>query len=322
MVTKILEVIDYKVYYKTLIGHVRAVDGVSLTIPPKTITGVIGESGSGKSTLAQSIILPKYPMQYMGGRVVFEEHTEITKLSPRERSRILLTKLAYIPQYALNALPSVKKIGALIKDLARDKEVPYSELYEVFKQRLNQVNLPERVLNMYPMELSGGMRQRVVIAISTLFKPTLLIADEPTSALDVVTQRQVLELIKDLRDNEVVNSVMMISHDIASIRQISDRIATMYAGKIVEEGLLEDTIRDPLHPYTQHLVKSVPPLGVNYREKRLEGLKGAPPSLINPPEGCRFQTRCPYATERCRREGPPLVKIGESTVACWLHAGR
>ena len=322
MVTKILEVINYKVYYKTLTGYVRAVDGVSLTVPPKTITGVIGESGSGKSTLAQSIILPKYPMQYIGGRVVFEEHTEITKLSPRERSRILLTKLAYIPQYALNALPSVKKIGTLIKDLARDKEVPYSELYEVFKQRLNQVNLPERVLNMYPMELSGGMRQRVVIAISTLFKPTLLIADEPTSALDVVTQRQVLELIKDLRDNEVVNSVMVISHDIASIRQISDRIATMYAGKIVEEGPLEDTIRDPLHPYTQHLVKSVPPLGVNYREKRLEGLKGAPPSLINPPEGCRFYTRCPYATERCKREEPPLVKIGESTVACWLHAGR
>ena len=322
MVYKVLEVTDYKVYYKTLVGYVRAVDGVSLTVPPKTITGVIGESGSGKSTLAQSIILPKYPMQYMGGKVVFEERTELTKLSPGERRKILLTKLAYIPQYALDALPSVKKVGALLKDLARDKGVPYSELYEVFKQRLRQVNLPERVLNMYPMELSGGMRQRVVIAISTLFKPTLLIADEPTSALDVVTQRQVLELIKDLRDNEIVNSVMVISHDIASIRQISDRMATMYAGKIVEEGPLEDTIRDPLHPYTQHLVKSVPPLGVNYREKRLEGLKGAPPSLINPPEGCRFHTRCPYATERCRKEEPPLVKIGESIVACWLHAGR
>jgi peptide/nickel transport system ATP-binding protein len=317
---KILEVIDYKVYYKTLNGYVRAVDGVDLDVESKSITGIIGESGSGKSTLAQSIVFPKYPMFYMGGQVIFAEKQDLTKLSPSERKKLLLKEIAYIPQYALDALPVIKKIKSFIADIASDKGEPKSDVIAIFKERLKQVNLPTKILDMYPMELSGGMRQRVVIAISTLFRPKLLIADEPTSALDVVTQRQVLELLYDLKSQGLVESLMIISHDVASIRQIADRMATMYAGKVVEIGPLEETIREPLHPYTSLLIKSIPPVGMSHKTEKLKGLAGSPPSLSNPPAGCRFHPRCPYAMEICLREQPPMIKIGRSRVACWLHA--
>ncbi|MEM2014528.1 MAG: ABC transporter ATP-binding protein, partial [Desulfurococcaceae archaeon] len=217
-----LEAEDYRVYYKTLSGYIRAVDGVHIKVYSGLIVGIIGESGCGKSTLAQSIVYPKYPMFYAGGKLVFDEKYNLTEIPLNERKKLLLTHLAYIPQYALDALPVIKKIGNFIADIAKDKGVSKEELLSLFKERLKQVNLPMKVLDMYPIELSGGMRQRVVIAITTLFKPKLLIADEPTSALDVVTQRQVLELLRDLRDQKLVEALVMISHDVASIRQIAD----------------------------------------------------------------------------------------------------
>ncbi|MEM1878885.1 MAG: ABC transporter ATP-binding protein [Desulfurococcaceae archaeon] len=314
-----LEAEDYRVYYKTLSGYIRAVDGVHIKVYSGLIVGIIGESGCGKSTLAQSIVYPKYPMFYAGGKLVFDEKYNLTEIPLNERKKLLLTHLAYIPQYALDALPVIKKIGNFIADIAKDKGVSKEELLSLFKERLKQVNLPMKVLDMYPIELSGGMRQRVVIAITTLLKPKLLIADEPTSALDVVTQRQVLELLRDLRDQKLVESLVMISHDVASIRQIADYIATMYAGKIVEIGPVEDTIKDPLHPYTSLLIKAIPPIGASYKTERLRGLSGSPPSLLNPPPGCRFHPRCPHAFSRCKQEEPPLVKVGNSTVACWLY---
>lgn len=319
---KVLRVVDYRVYYRTLSGYVRAVDGVSLDVESGSVTGIIGESGCGKSTLVQSIVLPKHPMFYAGGSVVLAEKYDLVGMPLSERRRLLLKELAYIPQYALDALPVVKKVRTFIADLASDKGVPREELLATFRERLRQVNLPERVLDMYPMELSGGMRQRVVIAVSTLFRPRLLIADEPASALDVVTQRQVLELLRDLKDRGLVESLVIISHDIASIRQIADSIATMYAGKVVEEGPLEETIREPLHPYTALLIRAIPPVGATYRAGKLRGLAGAPPSLLDPPPGCRFHPRCPYAEAVCSREEPPRVRVGKSTVACWLYARR
>lgn len=318
----ILEVREYRVYYKTLSGYVRAVDGVDLDLGDKVIMGIIGESGCGKSTLAQSLISPKYPMIYMGGKAILSGRYNLVDLSPGERRKLLLRELALIPQYALDALPVIKKIKTLISDLATDKKIPREEAVDTFKERLRQVNLPERVLDMYPLELSGGMRQRVVIALSTIFKPKLLIADEPTSALDVVTQRQVLELLRELRDRDLIRSLVLISHDIASIRQIADEIATMYAGKIIEIGSLDEIIKDPLHPYTSLLIKSIPPIGISYRNKRLSGLGGTPPSLLNPPPGCRFHPRCPLAKSICSREEPPLIKVGKSIVRCWLYTER
>lgn len=317
---KVLEALHYKVYYKTLSGYVRAVDGVSIVVESKSIVGIIGESGCGKSTFAQSVVLPKYPMFHAGGKVIFSEKTELTSLNQTERRKLLLTELSYVPQYALDALPVIKKIRSFVADLATDKGFDKEHVIGVFKERLRQVNLPERVLDMYPLELSGGMRQRVVLAIATLFRPKLLIADEPTSALDVVTQRQVLELLRDLRDQEVIDSLMVISHDIAAIRQIADVIATMYAGKIVEVGPIEETTRSPLHPYTSLLIKSIPSIGSSYKKGRLAGLGGNPPSLINPPQGCRFHPRCPYTRSVCSREEPPTLRIGSSLVSCWLYA--
>ncbi|MEM4614031.1 MAG: ABC transporter ATP-binding protein [Desulfurococcaceae archaeon] len=174
---------------------------------------------------------------------------------------------------------------------------------------------------MYPLELSGRMKQRVVIAISTLFKPRLLIADEPTSALDVVTQRQVLELLRDLRDRGVAGSILFITHDIASIRQIADKVATMYAGRI-ETGPLESVVKDPLHPYTSLLIRSVPSINASYKVRRLTGLGGSPPSLLHPPRGCRFHPRCPYAMPTCSEQEPYLVDLNDRWVACWLYSKR
>lgn len=319
----VLKLKSYKVYYKTFGGNVRAVDGVDLDVRRGEILGIIGESGCGKSTLVQSLVLPKPPMIIVGGSAKLLNSIELTELSAKKRKEILLTKLSLIPQYVLDALPVIKKINVFLKDLAKDKKIKYEKIRELFIERLKLVNLPEKVLDMYPLELSGGMRQRVIIALSTLFKPDLLIADEPTSALDVVTQRYVLELLKDLAVQKFVGSIMFISHDISSIRQIADRIATMYAGKIVEIGPLDDVISSPLHPYTTMLVKSVPTLETSYKFKKLSGLAGAPPSLINPPPGCRFHPRCPFAMDICRREEPPMIITnGDRITACWLYSKR
>lgn len=318
----ILKLENYRAYYRTLSGLVRAVDGVDLLVKRGVILGLIGESGCGKSTLVQSLVLHKPPLFIAGGSAKLLDIFDIVKMSSDERRKILMTKISLIPQYALDALPIIKKIKAFLKDLAKDKGVDYEEIYGIFTERLKLVNLPLKVLDMYPLELSGGMRQRVIIAISTLFKPDLLIADEPTSALDVATQRYVLELLKDLRDQRLVGSIVFITHDIASVRQISDRIATMYAGKIVEEGPLEYIVKEPLHPYTRMLIASVPTMEASYKLRRLKGLAGAPPSLANPPSGCRFHTRCPYAMEVCKMKEPPMTVVGNSgKVACWLYSG-
>jgi len=322
-VTTILKIEDYRVYYRSLLGDIKAVDGVNLEISSGEIIGLIGESGSGKSTLALSIVNPKFPMYVAGGRLLLGDGLDLLRMSWDEKRQVLLKKISLIPQYALDALPVVKKIGDFVRDLARDKGVEEQELMSLFRERLSNVGLPDKVVDMYPIELSGGMRQRVIIALSTLFKPDLLIADEPTSALDTVTQRQVLELMTQLRDEGIVKSILFITHDIASVRQIADRIVVMYAGKIVEDVPTEVAVKEPLHPYTRLLIKSVPELSINYRVKRLTGLSGSPPSLRNPPPGCRFHPRCPFAMEVCREKEPPAVHIGEKHVVhCWLHVKR
>ncbi len=316
--TTILKLENYKVYYETPNGYVRAVDGVNLEVEKGEILGLIGESGCGKSTLVMSLVLPKPPMKIMGGRALLGK-IDLTKLSWDERRKILLTKLSIIPQYALDALPVIKKIGAFLSDLAKDKNIPEDQVIEKFIERIKLVGLPTNVIDMYPLELSGGMRQRVIIALSTIFSPDLLIADEPTSALDVSTQRQVLELLRNLRDTGIVKSIIFVTHDIASVRQIADRIAVMYAGKIVEISSVEEIIKNPLHPYTQGLIRAVPVLGINYKKKRLSGLPGQPPNLLNPPSGCRFYPRCKYATPKCIKEEPPSVNINSRIVSCWLY---
>lgn len=313
----VLELKDYRVYYRTLSGYVRAVDGVNLEIREGEILGLIGESGSGKSTLATGLVRPRPPLFIAGGSAKLGE-IELTRISEEEKRQILLTRLAIVPQYSLDALPVIKRVRGLLRDIAKTKGVPEEEVLERFRERLKIVGLPENVIDMYPVELSGGMRQRTVISIATLFSPDLLVTDEPTSALDVSMQRRVLELLKDLRDGGIVKSILFITHDIAAIRQIADRIAVMYAGKIVEVGGVEEIVNRPLHPYTRALRGAVPTLGINYKKARLKGLPGSPPDLRNPPSGCRFHPRCPYATELCRTSEPQLAGVDGRLVACWL----
>lgn len=318
----LLKLINYKVYYRTLSGYVRAVDGVNLTLKEGEILGVIGESGCGKTTLALSLVLPKPPLTIMGGSAYFRD-IDLNKLDLHRRKELLLSKISLVPQYAMNALPIIKKIKGFLEDLAKDKKRESKEVIEVFKERAEMTGLPPSVVDMYPIELSGGMRQRVAIALATIFSPDLLIADEPTSSLDTTTQRIVLELLRELRDTGIVKSLIYITHDIATVRQIADKIAVMYAGKIVEVGPLEEVISHPLHPYTKKLLESVPSLKINYKIKRLRGLSGAPPSLFNPPSGCRFHSRCPYAQDICREKEPVLESFGnDHLVACWLYTHR
>jgi len=238
--------------------------------------------------------------------------------------KIRMKEISIIPQYALNALNPTRKVRDIVVDIIRSKGYPLSEreVEELLEQRLSMVMLSKRVKDMYPIELSGGMRQRVSLVISTLLNPKLLIADEITSALDVSTQRRILELLQDFMKTGIVKSLIFVTHDLASLYQIADRIMIMYAGKVVELGPIDEIINNPAHPYTRALISSVPKLGASYKTGRLSGLKGHPPSLLNPPTGCRFHPRCPYAARRCVNEEPPMVKVGEEHyVSCWLYAG-
>lgn len=311
----ILRVNDLKVYYKTLRGSVKAIDGVTFTIRKGEVLGIAGESGCGKSTLVNFFVLPKEPMYHAGGSVILED-TDITKLPKDELRKIRYEKISIIPQYSMDALSPTKKIKVIIRDIMREhgKHVDHS----LVEERLAMVNLSKRVLEMYPVELSGGMRQRATMVVSTLLNPKILIADEITSALDVSTQKFVIEMLMNFMEKRIVDSMVFITHDLSILYQIATRVMVLYAGKVVEIGPTEEVIKNPVHPYTKALIYSLPEMNVRFKEKRLEGIPGHPPHLLNPPAGCRFHDRCPIAKKKCKEEEPPLIKVGEDHyVYCW-----
>ncbi|WP_232460916.1 ABC transporter ATP-binding protein [Thermococcus gorgonarius] len=325
---------NLRAYYRQLKGTteylVKAVDGVNLEIYEGDILGLVGESGCGKSTLAKTMMMDLTPpLQYMGGKLQIISRDgavfDITQFKSKDQvKRTLWGKhIAYVPQDALNALMPTIKIKKIAYDVLRSNEsgITFQEAVKKAKERLTELDLPDYVTELYPFQLSGGMRQRAVLAMATLLNPEILIVDEPTSALDVTTQKIVLKSLLKLRKLELVDSIVFITHDISTVRQIANRIAVMYAGKIVEVGPTESIIKDPLHPYTKALIESVASIEPEGREKGISYIPGQPPNLINPPTGCRFHPRCPYAMEICRKEEPELVKINESLVACWLYKG-
>ena len=318
----LLDVRNLKIYYKTPVGYVKAVDDVSFNVEKGEVFGVAGESGCGKSTLVHSLILRKPPMIHMGGQAIFKGRN-LMQLSKEEERRIKYTEISIIPQYAMNALNPTKKIKDIVWDIAREHGYEdRNEVEKLLRERLAMVKLSEKVADMYPVELSGGMRQRVTMVVSTLMNPDLLIADEVTSALDVTTQRVVLELLHYFLEQDIVKSIIFVTHDLALLDKIADRFLVMYAGKVVEMGPTEDLINSPSHPYTTMLVESLPKIGVRYHERKLKGIPGYPISLLNPPEGCRFYTRCPYAMEQCPIIEPPKVEVEEGhIVACHLYGG-
>jgi peptide/nickel transport system ATP-binding protein len=311
-----LSVDGLTVYYQSLHGDVRAVDGATFEIADGEIMGLAGESGCGKSTLGKSLIRMDARMRYVGGRVELDG-VELPVWDDAEMNAFRFREVSLIPQYALSALNPTRRIGTMAIEVISSRDVAVDRVLPELRRRLKLVGLPEDVLDRYPIELSGGMKQRVVMVLSSILDPSLLIADEVTSALDVSTQKAVAELLVEFRDRGFVKSMIVITHDLSVLYQIADTILVMYAGKLAEKAPADEMVESPQHPYTQLLLSSLPEVGVRYAEKRLSGIPGRPPSLLDPPAGCRFRDRCPLASEQCAEE-PPFVGNGDGrTVACW-----
>jgi peptide/nickel transport system ATP-binding protein len=281
--------------------------------------GLAGESGCGKSTLAKSLIRLDTRMRYIDGRVELDGDN-LPVADQKAMDDFRFRKISIVPQYAMSAMNPIRKIGRMISELLDSRGVSYEETLPELRRRLGLVGLEEDILGRYPIELSGGQKQRVVMVLSTLLDPSLLIADELTSALDVSTQRAVAEMLVEFRERGFVKSMIVITHDLSILYQVADTILIMYAGKLVEKGTAEQITSDPLHPYTKLLLGSLPEVGVRYSEQRLAGIPGRPPSLINPPSGCRFRERCPLAFAKCAEE-PPFVEVQPGRfAACWKVA--
>ena len=314
-----LAVDNLRVYYRTLRGDVRALDGATFTVRDGEIMGVAGESGCGKTTLGKSLIRLDGRMRVAEGTVTLDG-VELPIADDRAMDTYRFRHVSIVPQYAMSALNPIRRIGRMISELLSSRGVSYEETLPELRRRLALVGLEDEVLERYPIELSGGMKQRVVMVLSTLMNPSLLIADELTSALDVSTQKAVAEMLVEFRDRGFVKSTIVITHDLSILYQVADTILVMYAGKLVEKGSAAEITEDPRHPYTKLLIASLPEVGVRFEERRLTGIAGRPPSLLRPPTGCRFRARCPLATEECAEE-PPFVEIGPGRyAACWKAA--
>ncbi len=325
----ILNVKDLKAYYITKkyghINRVRAVDGVSFQVNKNEIYGIAGESGCGKSTLIKAVSgLSKPPLQILEGEVFYNfDNNTLNILSLKEekqRRKLRGVHISNIPQGSMSVLNPVRRIKKSFQDFigAHLKIEDKARFEEMVKKHLNALGLDWSVMHAFPHQLSGGMRQRITIALATILKPDIIFADEPTTALDVVVQRGVVQLIKKIK-REQQNTVIMVTHDMSIHANLCDRLAIMYAGKIVEEADIETMFNNAKHPYTIMLLKSLPKLG----DKSIRvSAPGAPPSLINLPSGCRFHPRCPEATELCRKENPELIEIAKGhRVACILEEG-
>jgi peptide/nickel transport system ATP-binding protein len=311
-----LQVDDLRVYYRTLRGDVQALDGVTFGIDDGEIMGLAGESGCGKSTLGKSLVRLESRMRYVDGHVRLDDR-ELPVWDTAKMNPFRFKEIALIPQYAMSAMNPTRKIGKMAGELLRSRGVHYEAVLPEFERRLELVGLSHDVLDRYPIELSGGMKQRAVMVLSTLLDPSLLIADEITSALDVSTQRAVVEALAGFRDRGFVKSMMVITHDLAVLYQVADSILVMYAGKLVEKAPAEVIVHSPRHPYTRLLISSLPEVGVRYAVAQMHGIPGKPPPLLDPPAGCRFRDRCPLATEKCLEE-PPFVEIEPGhSAACW-----
>ncbi|MGN9783433.1 ABC transporter ATP-binding protein [Nonomuraea sp. ZG12] len=309
-----LRVSDLRVHYRTLKGEVKALDGVSFTMADGEILGLAGESGCGKTTLGKSLIRMDGRMRHAGGTVELDGR-DLPVGDDRAMNAFRFHEVSLIPQYSMSAMNPTRRIGKMIAELLRSRGVTLDT--EELHHRLDLVGLEREVLSRYPIELSGGMKQRMVMVISTLLDPSLLIADEITSALDVSTQKAVVKAMLGFRDNGFVKSMIFITHDLALTSNLADTIMIMYAGKLAEKAPADKVVKAPRHPYTQLLINSLPEIGVRYDQRKLAGIPGSPPSLLNPPQGCRFRARCPLAGEECAEE-PPVAEIEpDHFVACW-----
>jgi peptide/nickel transport system ATP-binding protein len=320
----LLTITDLKGCYKGWFGIVRAVDGVSLSIDNGKIVGLAGESGCGKSTLAHLISGTLPPLlHYESGKVTVDGFDIYSTNPELLRTEVKCKRMSFVPQASMDSLNPVRRISDFIMDVVSErtgKRPSKNEVLKIAGEHFAKLGLDKHVLDLYSHELSGGMKQRAVIAISTLWNPKLLVVDEPTSALDVTSQKLIIKLLLDLRQDEIVKSMLFITHDIPLLRQICDGCAVMYAGKIVETGTADEIINDPLHPYTRGLLYST--IAYNPKEegkRQLKSISGTPPDLRTPPSGCRFHPRCEECIETCKTNEPPKITKDDREVSCWIY---
>lgn len=300
---------------------VKAVNDVDLAIGEDEIYGIAGESGCGKSTLLKALAAAvEPPLRIMAGRVTYRiagADVDVATLTADEKRRLRLEYIAYVPQGSMSVLNPVARIKDTYRDFIEShiSAQHKNEAFELAKEHIIELGLPPKILDAYPHQLSGGMRQRVTIALATLLKPRIIIGDEPTTALDVVVQRGVVQLLKDVQ-RTLQNTIILVTHDMGVHANIADRIGIMYAGKIVEEAPTEKIFGAPAHPYTQYLIHSLPKFG---DKTQRESVPGSPPSLANLPSGCPFHPRCPYVMEICKQQMPEFRQVDSNhKAACWL----
>lgn len=317
----LFEVDNLKLHYRTRFGEqIHAVDGVTFNLEKGEVLGIAGESGCGKSTLVNGcmgLFLP--PLYHTSGDIQIKGQSIVGLDKEVLRKDILGKKITMIPQGALNALNPTRKIKHFASDvmLSHYPEMKRKEVEERLFERFNAIGLDaKRVLNSYPVELSGGMKQRVVIGVSTLMNPEVVIADEPTSALDVSTQRSVIEMIFKLMDQDIIKSMMFITHELPLLKHVSSKIAIMYAGEFVEYGTTDQVLFDPKQPYTKALMDSMLLAEEGADDNKPVALEGAPPNLENPPKGCRFAERCPMAQPDCATTSQIIRTVKDRQVRC------
>ena len=322
--TTIAEVRDLRAYYSTSMFNVqrtvRAVDDISLRIDEGEVYGIAGESGCGKSTLLKVLLgMVTPPLAVVHGSIHYRvegRDVDVLALSEEERRAMRWKVVSYIPQGSMHVLNPVRRIRDTFTDfIAAHRPAWASKSDDHVRQYLGELGLPDRVLGAYPHQLSGGMRQRVTIALATILSPRLVLADEPTTALDVVVQRGVIQLLQDIR-TRMSSTLVLVTHDMGVHANLADRVMVLYAGQVMEEADTATLFEKPLHPYTQYLIRSLPK--IDDRAERLS-IPGRPPSLDNPPTGCRFHPRCPYAMDVCKTTVPRLEEVEAGhRVACHL----
>ncbi|MED1799041.1 ABC transporter ATP-binding protein [Brevibacillus porteri] len=325
MIQHLLTIDNLRVNFKTYGGEVQAVRGVSFYVDKGETVAIVGESGCGKSVTAQAImgLIPNPPGKIVGGKVVFEG-AQISHLPKKELLGIRGTQIGMVFQDPMTALNPTMKVGTqIVEGFVRSHQVSREEARKRAIEMLSLVGIPdpEKRIDQYPHQFSGGMRQRVVIAIALACQPKLVIADEPTTALDVTIQAQILDLLKRLQEEQEL-SVVIITHDLGVVAEIAHRMVVMYAGMVVETGTVEDVFANPRHPYTWGLMRSLPRLDEGEKQ-RLIPIEGSPPDLFNPPVGCPFAARCDFAMEICEQQMPVTSEFGRGhQAACWLHDPR
>jgi peptide/nickel transport system ATP-binding protein len=300
---------------------VKAVNEIELEIKENEIYGIAGESGCGKSTLLKTLAaVIEPPLRLLGGKVIYHVNgkpVDVSSLGSEELRKLRWDFISYVPQGSMNVLNPVVKLKDTYHDFISShvKGKSQKEAFEMAKSHIAELGLPAEVMGAYPHQLSGGMRQRVTIALAALLKPQIMIADEPTTALDVVVQRGVMQLLGDIQA-KLKNTIILVTHDMGVHANVADRIGIMYAGKIVEEAPTSKIFKEPLHPYTQFLINSLPKFG---DKTPRDSVPGSPPSCADLPTGCPFHPRCPKVIDKCKEEMPAYIKVmPDHKVACWV----